>query len=85
MKTWFGDVLSSHKNENKLIYMHPQAMQDIDEFVSSSEQIWRNVALHHLLMDPLQWMGAVRMRVQTADKDITMIYTTPVLQLTSCD
>ncbi len=38
---------------------------DADEFISSSEQIWRNVALHHLLvMDPLQWMGAVRMSVQ---------------------
>ncbi len=33
-------------------------------------------------MDPLQWMGAVRMRVQTADKNIT-IHTTPVHQLTS--
>ncbi len=29
-------------------------------------------------MDPLQWMGAVRMRVQTADKNITIIHTTPV-------
>ncbi len=30
------------------------------------EKIWRNLALHHLLtMDHLQWMGAVRMRVQT--------------------
>ncbi len=28
---------------------HPQAIQDEDEFVSSREQIWRNVALHHLL------------------------------------
>ncbi len=28
---------------------HPQAIQDVDEFVSSSEQIWRNLALHHLL------------------------------------
>ncbi len=28
---------------------HPQAIQDEDEFVSSWEQIWRNVALHHLL------------------------------------
>ncbi len=28
---------------------NPQAIQDVDEFVSSSEQIWRNVALHHLL------------------------------------
>ncbi len=26
-----------------------QAIQDDDEFVSSSEQIWRNLALHHLL------------------------------------
>ncbi len=32
-------------------------------------------------MDPLQWMGAVRMRVQTADKNITIIHTTPVYQL----
>ncbi len=32
-------------------------------------------------MDPLQWMGAVRMRVQTADKNITVIHTTPVQQL----
>ncbi len=28
-------------------------------------------------MDPLQWMGAVRMRVQTADENITIIHTTP--------
>ncbi len=34
-------------------------------------------------MDPLQWMGAVRMRVQTADKNITIIHTTPVHQLMS--
>ncbi len=36
-------------------------------------------------MDYLQWMGAVRMRVQTADKNITIIHTTPVHQLTSCE
>ncbi len=36
-------------------------------------------------MDPLQWMGAVRMRVQTADKNITVIHTTPVHQLMSCE
>ncbi len=30
---------------------HPQAIQAVYEFVSSSEQIWRNVALHHLLID----------------------------------
>ncbi len=34
-------------------------------------------------MDALQWMGAVRMRVQTSDKNITIIHTTPVHQLTS--
>ncbi len=30
-------------------------------------------------------MGAVRMRVQTADKNITIIHTTPGQQLTSCE
>ncbi len=34
-------------------------------------------------MDALQWMGAVRMRVQTADKNITIIHTTRVHQLMS--
>ncbi len=48
---------------------HSQAIQDVDEFVSSLEQIWRNLAFRHL-----QWMGAVRMRVQTADKNITIIH-----------
>ncbi len=28
---------------------HPQAIQDVDEFVSALEQIWRNLALNHLL------------------------------------
>ncbi len=28
-------------------------------------------------MDPLQWMGAVRMRVQTADENITIITSNP--------
>ncbi len=52
-----------------------QAFQDVDEFASSSEQIWRNVALHHLLSNRSSaWMGAVRMRVQTADKNITIIH-----------
>ncbi len=48
---------------------------------SSSEQIWITCSP----MDPLQWMGAVRMRVQTADKNITIIHTTPVHQLMSCE
>ncbi len=37
-------------------------------------------------MDPLQWMGAVRMRVQTADhNNPQVIHSTPVHQLTSCE
>ncbi len=36
-------------------------------------------------MDALQWMGAVRMGVQTADKNITIIHTTPDHQLMSCE
>ncbi len=28
-------------------------------------------------MDALQWMGAVRLRVQTADKNITIIHSSP--------
>ncbi len=28
-----------------------QAIQDVDKFVSSSKQIWRYVALHHLLIN----------------------------------
>ncbi len=28
---------------------HPQAIQVVEEFVSSSRQIWKNLALHHLL------------------------------------
>ncbi len=35
-------------------------------------------------MDPLQWMGAIRMRVKTADKDITIIHTTQIRQKMCC-
>ncbi len=52
---------------------------DVDEFVSSSD-----LKKHHCItcsaMYALQWMGAVRMRVQTADKNITIIHTSPVQQ-----
>uniref|UniRef100_A0A671MR80 Voltage-dependent L-type calcium channel subunit beta-4-like n=1 Tax=Sinocyclocheilus anshuiensis TaxID=1608454 RepID=A0A671MR80_9TELE len=30
-------------------FAHPQAIKDVDEFISSTEWIWRNLALHHLL------------------------------------
>ncbi len=36
-------------------------------------------------MDPLQCMGAVRMRIQTAEKYIRIIHMTPVHQLMSCE
>ncbi len=56
--------------------IHSQAIQDVDEFVSSLDQIQRNVVLHHLSpVDALEWMGAVRLRVQTADKNTTIIHT----------
>ncbi len=42
----------------------PSDIQDVVEFVSSSEQIWRNLASP---IDPLQPMGAVKIKVQTAD------------------
>ncbi len=53
-------------------FTYSQGIQDVDEFVSALEKIWRNLA--YSPMDPLQWMGAIRMRVQTADKNITIIH-----------
>ncbi len=35
--------------------------------------------------DALQWMGAVRMRVQTADKNITIIHSSPSVNILSCE
>ncbi len=70
MKLTFGKIGNNIKVQTKMT-----SLSDYPEFISSLEQIWKNVALHHLLMDPLQWMGAVRMRVQTADKNITIIHT----------
>ncbi len=53
---------------------HTQAIQDVDEFVSLSELIWRNVALHHLLTNGSSAVnGCHQKRVQTADKTITII------------
>ncbi len=51
-------------------FTRPQAIQDVDEFVSSSDLEKFSITT---ITDPLQWMGAVRMRVQTADKNITII------------
>ncbi len=55
-------------------YTYPQATQEADEFVFHR---YRFGEMYHYITysstDPLQWMGAVRMRVQTADKNITII------------
>ncbi len=48
-KSNLTDYLTLRMVLPKFYIYHPQAMQDVDDFVSSSEQIWRNVALHHLL------------------------------------
>ncbi len=46
-----------------------------DEFVSE-DFIWRSGEIYITCssMDPLQWMGAVGLRDQTADKNITIIH-----------
>ncbi len=57
------------------MFIHSQTIQDVDDFASSSEQIWKKMMNYITCspVDPLQWMGAVRMRVQTADNNITII------------
>ncbi len=46
-----GSLKVQFTQQKKLCWKctHPQAIQNIDEFISSSEQIWRDVTLHHLL------------------------------------
>ncbi len=60
-----------------------QAIQDEDEIVSSSEQIWRNLTLHLQWILCSEWVPSEW--VQTADKNIRVIHITPVHQLTSCE
>ncbi len=47
------------------ICAHSQSIWDVAEFVSSSDLEKCSIACSP--KDPLQWMGAVKMRVQTAD------------------
>ncbi len=56
---------------------HPQTIQDVNRLVSSLEQIWFRGIYHYITcspMDLLQWMGAVRMIVKTADENITIMH-----------
>ncbi len=56
--------------------------QVVDEFVSSSEQIWRNlVSLAHQRVLCSEWVPSE----WESKKNITIIHTTPVHQLTSCE
>ncbi len=65
--------------------LYSQVIQYVHEWVcfsSSSDLEKCSITSVAPLMDPLQWMGAVRMRVQTADKNIravwTLILTAPI-------
>ncbi len=65
-------ILLAIIDHTKYNHMH---IFSVNEFVFSSGQIGE--MLHYItysLKDPQQWMGAVRMRVQTADKNITTIH-----------
>ncbi len=62
---------SSPKNENMLKCTPPQAIKDVDEFISSSEQIWRNLELHHLLTNGSSAVNGCRQNEQW--KNITLI------------
>ncbi len=56
---------------------HPLGIKDVEEFVSSSERIWRNV---HNLLNTLQWKGTVRMRFQMKGFKIKIILMIELLQ-----
>ncbi len=42
-------VVQPKKKNIRWNYTPPQAIQDVDELASSSEEIWRNFAFDHLL------------------------------------
>ncbi len=60
-----------------------QAMPDVDEFVSSSEQIWRNVALHHLFTSGSSTVNGCRQNEK--HENITIIHTSPVHKWMPCE
>ncbi len=65
-----------------LTWKCPQAIQDVDELVSSSEQIWRNVALYHLLTNGSSAVNGCR---QNHHNNPQVIHTTQIHQLMSCE
>ncbi len=60
---------------------YPQAIQYVNKFVSSLEQIWRNVALHHMLSSGF---STVNEWVQTDDTNKSIIYSRCFLTSNHC-
>ncbi len=60
-------------------FTHPQAIQDVDEFVSSWQWIRRNLALHHHLLTKGSSAvnGCRQNESPNSDKDITIIHMIP--------
>ncbi len=80
---------SSYKNENNKKRNTPQAIQDVDEFVSSLEQVWRNVALHHLLISGCSAVNGCRQNESPNSwykhhTNPNLIHTTPVQGFCYC-
>ncbi len=64
-------------NNNFFLFFFLLAFQDVDAFVCSSEEIWRNVAFHHLLTNGSSAVNGCRQnespKIKT-DKNITIIH-----------
>ncbi len=75
-----GTVRKQKRKENLLILIP----LDVDEFVSSSEEIWRNLALHHLLTNGSSAVNGCRQNERTKQliknhhNNPQVIHTTPV-------
>ncbi len=63
------------------LFTYSQAIQDVDEFVSLSEQIWRNLALLHLLTNGSSAVNGCRQNQSPKQhNNPQVIHTTPVHQ-----
>ncbi len=67
------ESLNGFTQKPKLAKKVPQAIQ-FGEFVSSSEQIWRNLALFYLHINGSSAVNGCRQNVQKEDKNITIIH-----------
>ncbi len=67
MRPTFIEVLQA----NHIVMFDPKWQQIKTLVERNVDNIWTYVESP---VDPLQWMGAVRMRVQTAYKNITIIH-----------